>query len=95
MKNSEKWIVRLLSDASGTPSTRLHIAWLLTGLLFFYIIYQTLKAFDIQVDLVWALIAGVATMSGLSIVDKSALKDKVDVKDKIESFRDKLNSHKK
>lgn len=72
-----EWISKLLSDGSGSPSTRLHLAWFLTGLLFFYVIYQTLKALNIQVDLVWALIMGISTMSGLSILDKDELKNKL------------------
>jgi hypothetical protein len=79
------WLIKLLSDASGNPSTRLHLAWLISALLLFYVIYQTLKALNIQVDLVYALIFGISTMSGLSILDKDSLKTKV------ESIRKKLS----
>lgn len=81
----KEWLSKLLSDASGNPSTRLHLAWIITGLLIFYVVYQTLKALNIQVDLVYALIFGISTMAGLSILDKDALKDK------IASVKDKLN----
>ena len=79
------WLSKLLSDASGNPSTRLHLAWIITGLLIFYVVYQTLKALNIQVDLVYALIFGISTMAGLSILDKDTLKNK------ISSVKDKLN----
>ena len=47
--------------------------------------YQTLKALNIQVDLVYALIFGISTMSGLSILDKDTIKNKVD------AIKEKLN----
>ena len=81
----EKWISKLLSDASGNPSTRLHLAWIISALLIFYVVYQTLKALNIQVDLVYALIFGISTMSGLSILDKDTIKNKVD------AIKEKLN----
>ena len=81
----KSWLSKLLSDASGNPSTRLHLAWIITGLLIFYVVYQTLKALNIQVDLVYALIFGISTMAGLSILDKDTLKTKV------ENIRKKLS----
>ena len=81
----KKWISKLLSDASGNPSTRLHLAWIISALLIFYVVYQTLKALNIQVDLVYALIFGISTMSGLSILDKDTIKNKVD------AIKEKLN----
>lgn len=86
--NIKKWLSKLLSDASGNPSTRLHLAWIITGLLLFYVIYQTLKTLNIQVDLVYALIFGISTMSGLSILDKDGLKNKVEkIKNKINKIK--------
>lgn len=66
MKN---WIAKLLSDSSNLPSTRLHLSWLLAGLLCFYIIWNTCTGKDIQVEVLWALISGMAAMSGLSVMD--------------------------
>ena len=84
MKKIEKWLSKLLADASGNPSTRLHLAWILTFLLIFYATYQTLKALNIQVDFIYALIFGISTMSGLSILDKDNIKNKVEkIKDKL------------
>lgn len=85
-KESKSWIRDLLSDASHNPSTRLHLAWILTFLLLFYVIYQTLKALNIQVDFIYALIFGISTMSGLSILDKDIFKNKV------EKLKDKLSN---
>ena len=61
----KKWIIKLLSDSKNLPSTRLHLAW---GCFFVLLIYIILK--EPQADVVWALICGISTMAGLSVIDK-------------------------
>lgn len=70
MKKIRNWVVSLLSDANGMPCTRLHLAWILTGLLGYYIVIKSYRNLELQVEVLWSLITGIATMSGISIFDK-------------------------
>ncbi|MBR4892345.1 MAG: hypothetical protein IKZ34_04180 [Alphaproteobacteria bacterium] len=61
MKN---WIKKLLSDANGLPSTRLHLAW---AMFFALIISLIMKASDATIGLI---IGGITALAGLSVVDR-------------------------
>lgn len=65
-----RWIKRLLSDAKGEPSTRLHLAWFFSFILAGYVIYGIYKGISLQNDLVQSFMIGIATMCGISIFDK-------------------------
>ena len=60
----KQWISKLLSDSKNLPSTRLHLAW---GLFFLlcYAVYANKSDSTIT-----AIIGGMATMAGLSVIDK-------------------------
>lgn len=61
----KQWIIKLLSDSKNLPSTRLHLAW---GCFFVLLLYIILK--EPKADVVWALIVGMSSMSGLSVLEK-------------------------
>lgn len=68
----KEYLKRLVSDNSGIPSTRLHLAWGCFFLLSYYVGYNTYIHKDMQTEVLWALISGMAAMSGLSVMDKGA-----------------------
>lgn len=71
--NIKDYIKKLVADNSGTPSTRLHLSWGCFFLLGYYVGYNTYIQKDMQPEVLWALISGMAAMSGLSIMDKGAI----------------------
>lgn len=67
MKN---WVVKLLSDANGLPSTRLHLAWGLFG----SIMYGLYKGSDPQN--IQTLAYTMAVLAGVSVFDKGVISKK-------------------
>lgn len=63
------WVKRLLSDAKGEPSTRLHLAW---GLFITLNIALFTGANDTTIGLI---IGGMTTLAGLSVADKGGKND--------------------
>lgn len=64
----KKWIIKLLSDANGNPSTRLHLAW-------FFAFIVALGFFFPQVsENKWENLLYAATgLSGISVFDKKQI----------------------
>lgn len=76
----KQWIIKLLSDSKNLPSTRLHLAW---GCFFTMLVYIITKE-QPQADVVWALIVGFSSMSGVSVFEKDNKNEKSDrLQDKI------------
>ena len=69
----KKWIKNLLSDYGGNPSTRLVLSFACYFLLASYVLIKE----NPQSEIVWALILGMSSMAGLSVVDKSSIKNEV------------------
>lgn len=71
----KQWIIKLLSDANGNPSTRLHLAW-------FFAFIVALGFFFPQVgETKWeSLLYVVAGLAGISIFDKKQIIGKEDDK---------------
>lgn len=61
----KQWIIKLLSDSKNLPSTRLHLAW---GCFFLLCYAVGTNKPDATIT---AIIGGMATMAGLSVIDRS------------------------